>query len=162
MFPSTITTSTLDSIVHVIQVALAPAFLLSALATLLNVFATRLARVADMVDTLTAEIGTADAEQAQRMVKRLDYLHNRSRMLDAAVVLGSLGSVMTAAAVLTLFVGALRDASAAAVLFGLFGAALLCTIGAITAFLAEILIASRGIRIEVAHGQDRAAMATDR
>lgn len=39
----------LDNVAHIIQVALAPAFLLSALATLLNVFSTRLGRVADHV-----------------------------------------------------------------------------------------------------------------
>jgi hypothetical protein len=67
-----------------------------------------------------------------------------------------LGGVMTGAAVLTLFVGALRDASAASVLFACFGLALVCTIMAILAFLAEILLAGRGVRLEVERKQDRA------
>ena len=37
----------LGSVVHIIQVSLTPVFLLSGIATLLNVFSTRLARVAD-------------------------------------------------------------------------------------------------------------------
>src|SRR5690242_11924667 len=41
--------ASLDLVAHVIQVALTPIFLLSGIATLLNVFATRLARVADLV-----------------------------------------------------------------------------------------------------------------
>ncbi|MGN7125980.1 DUF2721 domain-containing protein [Methylorubrum thiocyanatum] len=145
-----------DSIAHIIQVALAPAFLLSALATLLNVFSTRLGRVADKVDALSATLPGADGEARATLARRLAYLRRRSLLLDLAVVLASLGGVMTGAAVLTLFVGALRDASAASVLFACFGLALVCTILAILAFLAEILLAGRGVRLEVERKQDRA------
>ena len=56
----------LDLVAHVIQVALTPVFLLSGVATLLNVFATRLARVADLIakaadsdddDIITGDLG---------------------------------------------------------------------------------------------------------
>ncbi|MEN3211792.1 DUF2721 domain-containing protein [Methylorubrum populi] len=145
-----------DSIAHIIQVALAPAFLLSALATLLNVFSTRLGRVADKVDALSATLPGADGEARATLARRLAYLRRRSLLLDLAVVLASLGGVMTGAAVLTLFVGALRDASAASVLFACFGLALVCTILAILAFLAEILLAGRGVRLEVERKRDKA------
>ena len=49
----------IDNIVHVIQVALTPVFLLTGLASLLNVFASRLARVADKVDALTDALDSA-------------------------------------------------------------------------------------------------------
>ena len=45
--------SPLDLVAHVIQVALTPVFLLSGVATLLNVFSTRLARVADLIAKAT-------------------------------------------------------------------------------------------------------------
>ena len=53
MFGVDNTGSALDTIAHIIQVALTPVFLLSGIATLLNVFSTRLARVADRVETVT-------------------------------------------------------------------------------------------------------------
>ena len=59
-------------------------------------------------------------------------------------------------AVLTLFVGALRDAATASILFGCFGAALVCTVAAIGAFMTEILMAGHGVRDEVDHQQDNA------
>ncbi|KQT61390.1 hypothetical protein ASG52_00415 [Methylobacterium sp. Leaf456] len=136
-----------DTIAHIIQVALAPAFLLSALATLLNVFSTRLGRVADKVDTLRADLIGAGPDEAADLARRLAHLRRRSLLLDLAVVLASLGGVLTGIAVLTLFVGALREGSAASVLFVCFGLALGCTIGAILAFLGEILLAGRGVRI---------------
>ena len=74
-----------DDIAHVIQVALAPAFLLTALATLLNVFSTRLGRVADKVDAAAAGLRTADADEAVRLSRQLSYLRRRSFVLDVAV-----------------------------------------------------------------------------
>jgi Protein of unknown function (DUF2721) len=157
MFPSVASANPLDSVAHIIQVALAPAFLLSALATLLNVFSTRLARVADKVDATAGRLDGADPAEMARLSRYLSYLRRRSLILDGAVILASLGAVMTGISVLTLFLGALRDATTASVLFACFGIALLCTIAAIGAFLTEILVAGRGIRVEVARGQDHAA-----
>lgn len=144
-------------VAHIIQVALAPAFLLSALATLLNVFSTRLGRVADQVDATARELGKADAAEAAVLSLRLTHLRARSLYLDLAVVLASGGGCMTGISVLTLFVGALRDRATATVLFACFGLALLCLIGALAAFLVETMLAGRGVRIRVAHQQDEAA-----
>lgn len=145
-----------DDVAHVIQVALAPAFLLTALATLLNVFSTRLGRVADKVDAAAATVLGADPTEVERISRQLSYLRRRSFVLDVAVVLASLGGIMTGIAVLTLFVGALRDAATASVLFACFGAALVCTVAAVAAFLVEILMAGRGVRHEVDRQKEQA------
>ncbi len=146
-----------DDVAHIIQVSLAPAFLLSALATLLNTFSTRLARIADKVNAADRDMRTADDAAARVISVRLAFLHRRSTLLDAAVVLACLGAGLVLSSILTLYVGALRDATAASVLFALFGAALVFTIAAICAFLAEIMLAGRGVRVEVARQQDAAS-----
>jgi hypothetical protein len=144
------TFSSADTVAHIVQVALAPVFLLSGIATLLNVFSTRLARVADRVEQLTQAIAAADGAEASALTAQLRHLHWRSVALDAAVVLGAVGGAATCAAVLTLFVGALRDATVASVLFTTFGLAVICTLGAIAAYTAEMLMAGSGVRAEVA------------
>ena len=143
----------LDMVAHIIQVALTPVFLLSGIATLLNVFSTRLARVADRVDQITERIEGADAGEVALLAAQLSYLRRRSLALDAAVLLAAFGGAATCASVLTLFVGALRDATVASVLFTTFGLAVLCTIGAIGAFTTEMLMAGSGVRAEVAAGR---------
>ena len=45
----------IDDAAHVVQLALTPIFLLSGIASLLNVFSTRLGRIADQVDKLDNE-----------------------------------------------------------------------------------------------------------
>ncbi len=149
--------SALDTIAHVIQVALTPVFLLSGIATLLNVFSTRLARVADRVEAVSKALDVADAAEASALSVQLVHLHRRSVALDVAVILGAVGGAATCAAVLTLFVGALREATIASLLIALFGLAVACALGAIVAFTVEMLLAGTGIRAEVAESRRTAA-----
>ena len=133
---------------QIIQVALTPVFFLTAVAALLNVFSTRLGRVADHVDRLTDELRNADTAQSGIVIAQLTYLRRRSRILDFAVVLATLAGIAICCAAFALFVGALRDQAAAPVLYFLFASGLLFTIGALGLFLIEMLMASRGLRLE--------------
>ena len=142
------TAESVDHGVRVVQLALTPVFLLSAIAALLNVFSTRLARVADLVDKLARELeGPSTPDRAYRL-RHLRRLSHRSLLLDGAVVLGSLAGVATSGSALTLFVGAFREHGPKWSLYVSFGAALVCTIGALGAYMAEMLMASQGLRRE--------------
>jgi hypothetical protein len=152
--------STPDLVAHIIQVSLSPIFLLTALGTLLSVFSLRLARVADKVDSIAEATKGASADEARVLSLQLMHFRRRSHALDIAIVLAAVGGAATCASVLTLYVGSLRDTSAATVLFALFGLAILCAIGAIIAFTVEMLLSSIGIRNKVAEGR-RLAAATE-
>lgn len=145
--------ASLGEITHVIQVALTPVFLLSGIAALLNVFSTRLGRVADRVDELSLRLETSGPDQTTHLSAQLAFLRRRSLWLDAAVVLGGIGGALTCTAATVLFVGALRDSASGTVLLGVFGAALVSTIGALGCFIIEMLLAGRGLRDEVEHQQ---------
>jgi uncharacterized membrane protein len=135
---------TIESAGHLIQVALTPVFLLSGIAALLNVFASRLARVADRLESLTDTIGggVVSPEQEAQMAQ----LHRRSLALDVAVVLATAGAAATCLAILTLFLFALSNKAIAGILVACFGLAIVCTLGSVAAFGAEMLISSRGLR----------------
>jgi hypothetical protein len=133
----------LEAAAHVVQQALTPVFLLSGVAALLNVFASRLARVADQADTL--------ANQAKEPVRdqRLKVLKWRSRALDWAVVLAAIAGSLTCAAVLVLFLGEVLGSSGANLLFVVFGGAIVLTMASLAAFVTEMLLAARGVRLTV-------------
>jgi Protein of unknown function (DUF2721) len=150
LITSSVVISPLDNVAHIIQLALTPIFLLSGIGALLNVFATRLARVADRVDQITKAMEGAEPEQVAVLAQQLAVLRRRSLALDVAVVLAAFGAAATCASVLTLLVGALRDATVASILFATFGFAVICTIGAIMAYTAEMLMTGSGVRAEVA------------
>ncbi len=143
-----LTSTDMTSVIHVIQTSLTPIFLLSAIAGLLGVFTTRLARISDQVTNLTTEMTAMSAVDPVVRI-RLAHLRRRSHALDVAVFLAAVGGASTCFTVLTLFLGALKAAFIGQLLFWLFGAAIVCTIGALAAFLAEMLFAGQGLRAEV-------------
>jgi Protein of unknown function (DUF2721) len=147
-------TSDLDPVIHVIQSSLTPIFLLTAVASLLGVFTTRLARVSDQVKTLSATVESGGIDDVA-IKRRLAFLRHRSHALEIAVILGSIAGACTCGTVLALFLSLLRARATSAILFTLFGAGILATIGALASFLAEVLVATRGIRADVAHKFER-------
>jgi hypothetical protein len=138
-------TLTLDSAVHLIQVALTPVFLLSGIAALLNVFAGRLARVADRLESLGAAAGQ-DAAGREQFHEEVARLHRRSVVLDVAVVLGTLGAAATCLAIMTLFLLALSNVFIAGILLFMFALAIVCTLGSVAAFGLEMLMSSKALR----------------
>ncbi len=145
----------LDSVARIIQMALTPVFLLTGLATLLNVFSTRLARVATRAEQAVRALETAEPDSLAILRDQLVHLRRRSLALDAAVILAAAGGAATCMTVLLLFVGAFGDGSIGPVLFSVFALAIILALAAIAAYAAEMLMAGTGIRAEVAHGRRR-------
>jgi Protein of unknown function (DUF2721) len=141
----------LDAVASIIQMSLTPVFLLTGLATLLNVFATRLARVGTRVDQAINALSTADAESAPILRDQLLHLRRRSLALDTAVVLGAVAGATTCTTVLLLFLGAFGNGSVDRVLLSAFAIAIVCALGAIIAYATEMLMAGTGIRAELVH-----------
>lgn len=137
----------LSAAAHVIQLALTPIFLLTAVALLLNVFATRLGRISDRIHTLRKDAGHNRYEMRR--------LQTRSRILDAAVMLAAAAGAMTCCAAITLFFGVLRDSGHAAILFFFFGGGLLCAVAGLACFVTEITLAGRTLRdVDPPDGRD--------
>jgi MFS family permease len=127
-----------DAAAHVVQLALTPIFLLTGIASLLNVFSTRLGRIADQVEKLV--------ESENESLRRLGRLRLRSTFLDIAVLLAAIAGALTCAAAMTLFVGEIKTGGAGRLLFALFGGALVCAITALAAFSFEMILAGQGTR----------------
>lgn len=122
---------------QVVRLALTPVFLLTAVGTILNVFATRLGRISDRVH--------AAAKADPPDLRRLDALRVHSRLLDLAVLSIAVSGVATCCAAMTLFLGTLRI-KGQHVLFAFFGAALIFAIAGLCLFVTEVLLAGRLIR----------------
>jgi hypothetical protein len=133
---------------HLIQLALTPVFLLTAIAGFLNVFTGRLARVADRVNGITRARDEGKPTPTG-LSSNLLSLRRRTLALQAAVLLVGGSGAFTCAATFTIFVGAL-GADLSALLFVEFGLALLCLLGGLGCFVAEMLIASRSMIDQIA------------
>jgi hypothetical protein len=139
----------IDSVAHVIQVALTPVFLLSGIGALLNVFNMRLTRVSDHREHADELLRASDDEAEKRRLRaHLARLGRRTLVLDASVMLGAVGGAATCGAAFVLFLGSLRSTAVASWLFSLFGIALGCASAALVAFLADTVLAWHGLRRE--------------
>ena len=133
----------LDDIAHIVQVALTPVFLLTGIASLLNVINARLGRVADQADALRERRVLADGEAAAALEVRLRRLRRRLLALDVARAAGALAGMCICAATFALFLGALQNAAVATVLFLSFGGSVLCTMAALAGVFGEVLLSWR-------------------
>jgi hypothetical protein len=136
-------------IAHVIQQAVAPVFLLSGVAAMLNVLTNRLGRVIDRARQFERDYHDLPAgTERHDMRDRLGTLSSRSRLINLAITLCTLCALLICLVIVTLFVAALLNVSGSRWIAGLFIAAMLALIGGLVVFLREIFIATASVRID--------------
>jgi hypothetical protein len=129
------------SIAHVIQLSIAPVFLLTAVGAMLGVLANRLSRAVDRARTLEGRCAAAAPEEQALLRRQLGVLGRRIRLIYAAMVLCTLCALLVCSVIVALFAGALAGAVMAIPIVVLFVAAMLAFIGALLVFLREVHLA---------------------
>ncbi|MEJ1117411.1 DUF2721 domain-containing protein [Phyllobacterium sp. CCNWLW109] len=141
------------SIVNTLETALTPVFLLAGTAGFLNAFVARLARISDRVNEISQLIDVDHELNAERRIQ-LKYLRIRTLALQIAIVFVTCAGVLTCLSIISLLAGAIgRSGFRAHVLYWLFGSAVFCLVGALIAFLFEMLSASQSMLRQIARDQ---------
>lgn len=135
------------SIAHSIQLSVAPVFLLSGIGVLLGVLTNRLARIVDRARPLEDRHYVADAAEAADLKRELSTLARRARLMNAAITQSTVSALLVAVVVALLFGGEFIHFNLALPVAGLFIAAMTALVGALLAFLVEVRIATRTLRI---------------
>ena len=133
-------TSPLGDIAHVIQLAIAPVFLLTAVGTLINVLVSRLGRSVDRRRLLVAELpklqtAVADAAQAE-----LRFVQRRVRLIYSAILLAVVCALLICLLIAIAFIDALVAADLSRLVAALFVLAMVALIGSLGLFLREIYL----------------------
>jgi hypothetical protein len=128
--------SHIHDIARVIQLALAPAFLLTGVASLLNVFATRLARIVDRTRNLEKRVETGGESPAE-----LEILRRRGELVRWAITMGTFAALFVTLVIGIAFVGFLLKVNFSMVVAGLFVAAMTALTFALGFFLREVTLA---------------------
>ena len=132
--------SHLTDITRVIQLAVAPVFLLTAIATMINALNSRLGRIVDrrrVVQERAERQPVADAGEEIVMLKR------RSALVYYAIFCAVLSALLVCMVVAGAFLGALFGVDLARSVAALFVAAMLAMIAALGLFLREVFLAVR-------------------
>jgi len=140
--------SSIDAITNNIQLALAPVFLLTAVATLINAISARLARSVDRMRAIQQAIHRGDIkdeETIQHMRKEANEAKTRGRLCTAAIFFDVLSGVFISLTVLELFffqAGAVRSLQATYVVWT-FVLGLIFFMTSLSIVLAEVVYAYR-------------------
>ena len=138
---------TVGAVAHVIELAVAPVFLLTAIGTLLSVMTNRLARIIDRARVHEAKLETAEPMALAKLHEALATLSRRADLIGQAIFLCTATALLVCTVIAMLFLGDYLRYDISLPVAALFILAmLLLTIGLIS-FLREIFIAKASLHI---------------
>jgi predicted MFS family arabinose efflux permease len=138
----------LSDVAQVIQLAVAPVFLLTSVGTILNVLSTRLSRVIDRARVLGDRMPGLDAEGKQRARAELQLLQRRRQLVNMAITFGTVSALFVCLLIAAAFIASMLEVDASLVVAALFVLSMASLIGALLFFLSEIVHAVSGTPIE--------------
>jgi hypothetical protein len=138
---------TIYDISHVIQLSVAPVFLLTSIGTILGVMSTRLARIVDRARALTERLETASQDKVQLIHAEMLTLSQRRHLVNLAITAGTTAALLVCVSIATVFLGALLKANVAMAVASLFILAMAAFVAALVSFLREIFLAVRSLHL---------------
>jgi hypothetical protein len=145
--PIPVSDQTISDISHVIQLSVAPVFLLTAIGTILGVLSTRLARIVDRARALNDRLETAADDRMPAIHLEMQILAARRRFVNFAITSGTLSALLVCVSIATVFLGAVLKASIAIPVATLFILAMGAFVAALVFFLREIFLAVRSLHL---------------
>lgn len=135
-------------IAHAIQLAVAPVFLLTGIAAMLGVMATRLARVIDRARWI--EHAWQEMDEPARAAARVEIgdLERRRRLASWSINFCACAALLVCIVIVTLFVEEFLGMALRWLAGALFVLAMFALIGGLASFLREVYLATHTLRID--------------
>jgi len=150
LLPTLSAVNDIGPIAHLIQLAVAPVFLLTGIGSILSVMTNRLSRVIDRARVLEGQLDDAAAVQAVTIRAELKSLDQRARHVGRAITLCTTTALLICTVIAVLFTSAFLPFDLTLPVALLFIAAMVAFFTGLVMFLREIYLgtSSRRIRIE--------------
>jgi hypothetical protein len=141
--------NSIEALAQVIQLSVAPVFLLAGIAGLLGVLSTRLARIVDRARVIERRIPQAEKEDLRALLRReTEVLWQRIALINWAIRLCVSGALAVCLVIVALFVGEFvafdNFAAGIAVLFVL---AMVLIVAGLVFLLREVNVSTRHMRL---------------
>jgi hypothetical protein len=134
--------SHITSLGQVIQLAVAPVFLLTGVAGILNVLANRIGRIIDRARPMEERLATADPDMVRELHERLKVLSRRAAFINRAIALCVLSGLLVSIVVAALFVSSSLRLDLAVPISVTFVVALFSLAVSLVYFLREVFMAT--------------------
>ena len=142
-------TGPLGDIAHVIQLAIAPVFLLTAVATILNVLTGRLARSVDRRRSLAAALPRLEGDTAELARREVEFEVRRIGLIYRAITLAVLCALLVAGLISIAFIDAFLAWDLRKLIALLFVLAMLALMASLGIFLREIFLSVNSPRAPI-------------
>lgn len=144
----------LNTVTHGIQLAVAPVFLLTAVAAMIGTVAGRLARIIDRARILEDRIEAAPASDAMTPAyDELGRLRLRGRLVNICIALLTFCAILIGLTIVALFLGETTEMQILRLATVSFLSGVVCFLLALLCFLTETLLATRMLKF----GQPKAS-----
>jgi hypothetical protein len=141
--------NSLSHLIPILQLAVGPVILISGVGMLLLTLTNRFGRVIDRTRALHRDRTAQPGAARGALSDQITILHRRASILRWAIMLAGGTALLVAVMILVLFLAALAAVEAGLLIVALFSASLLALIGAILAFLHDMNLSLRAIRLEL-------------
>src|ERR1017187_3573193 len=141
----------LNELIPVLQIAVAPVILISGVGLLLLSLTNRFGRAVDRSRQLIREMREADDENRGRRAWQVTILYRRARLIQISIILGTVSLLFAAVLIITLFFTALRHLELAVLISLLFMCCLGSLIGSLIAFIMDIRLSLKALKMEMEH-----------
>jgi hypothetical protein len=133
------------TVAHVIQLAVAPVFLLTGIGAILNVITNRLARIVDRSRVL----GNSDGQIKPAQKEEVTLLTRRTRWVHWAVSLCTMSALLVCIVIAALFLGAVTGFDPSRTVSLLFILAMFALISGLLCLLREIFLATGNLGLRI-------------
>jgi hypothetical protein len=147
----------LSELIPVLQVSVAPVILISGIGLLLLSLTNRFGRAVDRSRQLIAERRKASDADRRQLDEQVEILFRRARLIQASIILGAVSVLCAALLIITLFLTALMKLEIAGLISLLFIGCLLALIGSLIAFILDIRLSLKALKLEMGQPSSRPA-----
>ena len=142
-------TMPLGDIAHVIQLAIAPVFLLTTVAGVLNVLVNRLGRAVDRRRVLVARRPDLQGDTCSAADEELGYLERRVKLIYTAIALAVFCALLICLLIAIAFIDAFLLVDLGKLVAVFFVLAMFALIGSLGCFLREIFLGVNTVRCPI-------------
>ncbi len=142
--------TTVSHLLPILQSSIGPVILISGVGLLLLTLTNRFGRMLDRARQLNQELRAGPAsDKAEAIRTQIGILMKRAGILRLSITLGAITVLLAAVLMLLLFLGAWQQLELGGVIAVVFCVALLCLIGSMLAFIRDMNLALKAVRLEV-------------
>jgi hypothetical protein len=139
--------NSIEAVAGVIQLAVAPVFLLAGIAGLLGVLSTRLARIIDRARVIERRIPQSNSDDQRALLRReTKVLWRRIALINWAIRLCIAGALAICLVIVALFVGELVSVNIGVAVAVLFVTAMVLIVAGLMYLLTEVGLSTRHMR----------------